>query len=729
MSIPAQRTRAAFAVDPATGVGVLHGGRTPSTWPLAGIYCYDEWVFDAGRWRQPIGPRAALPPPGEGHQLLVDDVRNRLLLVGGFRTEGSSGEEYSIWQYEQGVWCELVHAAAPGPVPSSTAYAYDAFRDRIVAFCISTPFGPASQTWEWDWSRWILMAPGTSPPARFGGALCYDGARRRTVLFGGNAPPATVFNDTWEWDGSNWQQVVAVPAPRPRTWAGSTYDPLHARMLLVGGQDQDTMFPTRFRDLWSYDASGWTQLATSGVPARSAAMVAYDARRQRLLMLGGTQGPSEFCGDLWEWDGTLWRQAARETVPNGTLVTDWARGRILAVRGDGLVCERQGDGWVVTSGASVLPPARSLSAVAHDILRARTILFGGDDSRLLDDTWTWDGAAWSHAQPAARPSPRRSAGIAMDVGGGVLLFGGDTINGASNETWRWDGTTWMQVNPATVPAARGSPLMATDLGRGVVVMLGGAGPTGLLRDTWEWNGSQWLLHANAYGPVLGNAAMTFDLTRQVVSVCGVRTTTGIPPTSPQVEIHDWDGTAWNQIWSGSSQWPTSSHSYGFDPAVGRCVRIDGRTPFGGTFEFGPVQSLASSSWSGSGCTGVGFDLSGEGLYLGESAWIRLSPPPATTLVPVFVCLGASNRSWGSMSLPLDLTAYGLVGCRLNTSLDVVLHVGQGGNGFAPSLRLAVPLDPRLAGFEIHMQAIAVVPGINVAGLVLSDAETLRLGLR
>jgi hypothetical protein len=271
--------------------------------------------------------------------------------------------------------------------------------------------------------------------------------------------------------------------------------------------------------------------------------------------------------------------------------------------------------------------------------------------------------------------------------------------------------------------------LATDLQRGVVVMLGGSSPVaGILRDTWEWNGSQWQERVNAYGPLLSNAAMTYDPARQVVSVCGVMVTTGFPPRAPYVEVHDWDGVAWNRVTIPDAG-QGGSESYAFDPAVGRCVRVDGQTPYGGTFEFGRVQALATSMWSGFACAYSGFDLSGEGLYLGESAWLRLGPPPTSARVPVFLCLGTSNRSWGSTQLPLDLSAFGLTGCRLYVAPDVVVHVGDGGNGLAPSLRLAAPLDPRFAGLDIHMQAIALVPGINAAGLSLSDAETLRLGLR
>jgi len=37
--------------------------------------------------------------------------------------------------------------------------------------------------------------------------------------------------------------------------------------------------------------------------------LAYDSRRERVVLYGGSNGTQTF-GDTWEWDGANWRQVA-----------------------------------------------------------------------------------------------------------------------------------------------------------------------------------------------------------------------------------------------------------------------------------------------------------------------------------------------------------------------------------------------------------------------------------
>ena len=89
--------------------------------------------------------------------------------------------------------------------------------------------------------------------------MAYDQARGVTVLFGGDTGNAggrfEVTDETWLWNGSSWTQ--ASPAASP--------------------------------------------------PARMTHAIAYDSRRERVVLFGGSDGTRTF-GDTWEWDGTTWRK-------------------------------------------------------------------------------------------------------------------------------------------------------------------------------------------------------------------------------------------------------------------------------------------------------------------------------------------------------------------------------------------------------------------------------------
>ena len=51
-------------------------------------------------------------------------------------------------------------------------------------------------------------------------------------------------------------------------------------------------------------------------------------------------------------------------------------------------------------------------ALTFDLLRGRTVLFGGETGvstlHLLADTWEWDGTGWTHSAPANTPPARSS---------------------------------------------------------------------------------------------------------------------------------------------------------------------------------------------------------------------------------------------------------------------------------------------------------------------------------
>lgn len=49
---------------------------------------------------------------------------------------------------------------------------------------------------------WEQRAPSTSPPRRYYHSMAYDGARAKTVLFGGSDNGGNPLADTWTWDGS-----------------------------------------------------------------------------------------------------------------------------------------------------------------------------------------------------------------------------------------------------------------------------------------------------------------------------------------------------------------------------------------------------------------------------------------------------------------------------------------------------------------------------------------------
>lgn len=166
------------------------------------------------------------------------------------------------------------------------------------------------------------------------------------------------------------------------------------------------------------------------------------------------------------------------------------------------------------SGPGVSPPARAFAAAAYDEASHQVVLFGGIGSAgpALDDTWTWDGSAWTQQHPSSSPSARAFASMTYDPRGrDVVLVGGRTAakptasvcSGSGKatgpnappaaswtpvpcfstsatpffDTWLWDGSTWHQAGSAPTGLLGQSPALGTDPTTGQVVLLAQAVPT------------------------------------------------------------------------------------------------------------------------------------------------------------------------------------------------------------------------------------------------------------
>lgn len=273
-------------------------------------------------------------------------------------------------------------------------------------------------------------------------------------------------------DGVEWVNVSPIapaPSPSPRHEAGMSYDESRRVTVLFGGYYDDGT-PQIHGDTWKWNGSAqvWMQVSPSSSPApRFAAAVAYDSRRERVVLFGGGDTPTTVIDDTWEWDGNAWLDATPDSP-------------------------------------DVSPPGRREGAMAY-CGDGSVLLFGGfvpyANPDRLDDTWEWDGSTWTHVSPEAldeSPLPRNGHAMAYDAARGVVvLFGGhETSYGYYDDTWEWDcsAKTWLEVtppDPATSPHARNGHDMVYDAFRGVVVLFGGSDGTNAYCDTWEWDGSMW----------------------------------------------------------------------------------------------------------------------------------------------------------------------------------------------------------------------------------------------
>jgi hypothetical protein len=234
-------------------------------------------------------------PPVRNMAGVTYDSRRRVLVMHG-GTYDRDTHYGDTWEWSRATGWRHIAANGPG-VRHHTQMTFDPERGRTVLFGGSgTDISVAlDDTWEFDGARWERVATG-GPPGRVHHAMQYDPALRRVVLFGGTAPGRGRFGDTWTWDGSRW--TLLPSAAPPRTHARMAFHRKLNRMLIVGSL---TGLPTMTRS-----DTGWEPLTSSGEPStRYLSDVAYDAKRDVLVLFGGGAGNSLF-SDTWEFDGTSW---------------------------------------------------------------------------------------------------------------------------------------------------------------------------------------------------------------------------------------------------------------------------------------------------------------------------------------------------------------------------------------------------------------------------------------
>jgi hypothetical protein len=268
--------------------------------------------------------------------------------------------------------------------------------------------------------------------------------------------------------------------------------------------------------------------------------------------------------------------------------------------------------------------------------------------------------------------------------------------------------------------------MAFDPLRGVTTLFGGTRPgSALFADTWDWDGTTWM-QRSVVGPTARSGhAMAFDAAHGVLVLFG-----GVaPPTTPS-ETWTWDGSAWTRL-DGLDISGTTSHGMAYDAARGRMVVFGGcfLCPFasGATFEWDGIAQAnpGRAAAYGAACGApLLFLAPRQRPILGRTASVRVTNVPAAGAL---LSLGLSAAQAGGASLPLALDPWGLPGCSLLQSCDAPAEPTTTVGTTTADYGFAVPSWPGLLGTQLHLQAYALSPTANAAGVVLSNGVTWTFG--
>jgi cysteine-rich repeat protein len=471
--------------------------------------------------------------------------------------------------------------------------------------------------------RWRLVGDPAVLPGRENGAIAFDSARGKIVVFGGNDGQSTATANLYEGANQGWTRITPATSAVPRVAPAFAYDSKRGRIVMFGGYRGAML-----SDTVEYDGTRWVaKTPATSPPARGWPAAAYDSARDRVVMFGGAQTEAIFgnginYADTWEYDGTTWIQQFPATPPtprrDAATAYDPVRGVIVMFGGldagatNSETWEYNGTNWNKITPATTTPPARFGARMAYDPVRKVMVMFGGRPGPVqfaLDDTYEWSGTDWAlkspTSPPAARaghmmvydqavgaiklmggsgntnwisdcyqyttpnwnvcgspgfPSTRSLPGFAHDLRRGItVLFGGYSTD---NATYELRGDTWIRRVTQNKPLGRSDPAMAYDSKRGVMVLFGGSIPgTGSVAETWEYNGTDWSPKSPAASPSPRHGHnMVYDSARDRIVLFG-----GYDPSNPAADTWEYNGTTWSPITTAHSPPARGWYAMSYDP--------------------------------------------------------------------------------------------------------------------------------------------------------------------
>jgi len=243
------------------------------------------------------------------------------------------------------------------------------------------------------------------------------------------------------------------------------------------------------------------------------------------------------------------------------------------------------------------PPARCCALMAYDPATRLLLLFGGSSdtrqsSRVLFDTWAWDGADWTQLKAVRLPTWMPGAPIAWDPAARRVTElaprpgcpCSDPVPGDFHDStgrgrvgrWLWTGRSWSWSAEHPAPGTEGGVFAPDPLSGGMLYYsysppaptYGGPiprDPTGTrYSQTWLWHDGHFTKESPSRAPAWDNALMVSDARIGRTVVIGE---TG--------RLWAWTGTTWQPLASGRG--PPTGAAAVYDPSLGDLVIFGTKT--------------------------------------------------------------------------------------------------------------------------------------------------------
>ena len=548
----------------------------------------------------------------------------------------------------------------------------------------------------WAGPTFMNLDAGSPPSDRrsSGGAIQNTGQVDTFVTYGGFNAGTLADLNYYRTPGNSWTAASSTLPARERHALG--YDPLHDVFVVVGGASGLTIFDTVFLINGSTLQQSVPPTPSTRPSARIDPLLRWIPAWGKFFYFGGRTSvfANTHVGDAWTLD-----------VSDGGVT--WA---------------------LLPAGATAPPSARGAVCSAVEPSTGRVILFGGEASGLVADTWLFetDGGGWqSPVVTGTPPSPRAFAACSWDTRlNQLVLYGGQSAAGPVGELFSFDPVTrnWTSW---TAPSISPGPL--SDAAAGYARSLGGTLLFSGRSSGSVYTHETWLLIFNSppvvtAGPDISrNEAVTATLTGSVMDPESDPTTlTWTQTLGPAVTLSD------RAVLNPTFLTPTV-----FAPTVLRfalSARDATSAPVMAEMQVtvlnnvnekpianaGPNMMVPSGSMVG--LTGSGSDPNGDPIV--GFSWTQTAGPGVT--------LSSASVATPSFTAPT-------VGVSTVISFDLVVHDGQT-NSNPASVFVTVIADPAFdagTGGDAGIDAGLADAGLADAGLAdagLADAGLADAGL-
>lgn len=288
----------------------------------------------------------------------------------------------------------------------------------------------------------------SAPEARTRGHLIFHPASKALLLFDGYSSGHldSTQNHVWKWNGKAWTKISAW-GPGSRILNAAAYDKGSKQIITSGGWGKG-LFNDKKNDLWTFDGSKWTKIQTNDVGTHDHHKLVYLDHLKSFLMYGGFD--KDFQPDTVTWilkGNSFTPHILSGPGPRGNFAMAYDQKRKRAVLSGGSmrnnsladIWEYDGTQWERKTNIEI-GVGSSYAMTYHEGIKKIII------HTQRGETWTWDGTVLTKI---ADNGPTES-GVSMGYDPArkvVAVYGGFGPNStASSSLWELKDSTWKKVS-------------------------------------------------------------------------------------------------------------------------------------------------------------------------------------------------------------------------------------------------------------------------------------------